>query len=337
MASAGYSAPGREERVVVSRSARQKTSAYGGPGWSPRLLSMGEEIGSVWASCGLDSEWSSLRSVLLHRPGEELAASADPSACQMLASLEIERARRQHDGLAGAFRNLGVDVHLVSPAGPVPPNLMFVADLLLMTPEGAIVGRPASTVRAGEERHVARRLADLGIPILRCVSGRGTFEGADGAWVEQDRVLLGRGLRSNTEGLAQVRSTLAEMGVEARIVDLPAGTMHLMGQLRIVDRDLAIVWSDGVPYAALDILRESGYRVLFLPEEAEAEAVSGMSLNFVVVAPRRVLMPAGNPQTERFYESAGTRCETVEVDELLKAAGGIGCLTGVLHREPTPG
>ena len=47
------------------------------------------------------------------------------------------------------------------------PNLMFVADLMFMTPEGAILGRPASTVRTGEERFVARRLAELGIAICR--------------------------------------------------------------------------------------------------------------------------------------------------------------------------
>lgn len=41
-------------------------------------------------------------------------------------------------------------------------------------------------------------------------------------------------------GVAQVRATLAEQGVEVIQVDLPYGTMHLMGVLRIVDRDLAI-------------------------------------------------------------------------------------------------
>jgi arginine deiminase len=30
---------------------------------------------------------------------------------------------------------------------------------------------------------------------------------------------------------------------------------------------------------------------------------------------------------------AGITCQTVQVDELLQAAGGIGCLTGILERE----
>jgi arginine deiminase len=32
------------------------------------------------------------------------------------------------------------------------------------------------------------------------------------------------------------------------------------------------------------------------------------------------------------YEAEGIRCHTVPVDEITRAAGGIGCLTGVLRR-----
>jgi N-dimethylarginine dimethylaminohydrolase len=213
----------------------------------------------------------------------------------------------------------------------VQPNLMFVADLMLMTPEGAILGRPASTVRAGEERLVARRLAALGIPILRSVRGGGTFEGADAAWLDPKTVILARGLRTNAEGAAQVTSLLREMGVEVIQVGLPHGVMHLMGQLRFADRDLAVAWPGRVPHAAVETLRVRGARVLFLPDEDEAK--HGMSLNFVSLGPRRILMPAGTETTRSFYEEAGIDCTTVEVDELAKAAGGIGCLTGILHRE----
>ena len=89
----------------------------------------------------------------------------------------------QHDDLADAYRANGVQVVYVDPGHLPPPNQMFCADLFVMTPSGAIVGRPASTVRAGEERWIARRLADCGVPILRSVGGRGTFEGADLCWL----------------------------------------------------------------------------------------------------------------------------------------------------------
>jgi arginine deiminase len=306
-------------------------AAYGGAGWSPRTSSLRQEIGQLWGACGVGSEWAPLKAVLLHPPGAEMTTIKDPDAVQMLAPLAAEWARAQHDALAQAYREAGVRVYYVEPNRIPSPNLMFVADLLFMTPEGAILGRPASTVRAGEECPVARRLAALGVPILRSVRGKGTFEGADAAWIDPETVLLATGLRTNAEGAAQVSATLEEMGVNVIPVGLPYGAMHLMGTLRFPDRDLALAWPGRVPYAAVQALRERGYSVLFLPNESEAR--SSMALNFVTLGPRRVLMAAGNPITQAFYREAGITCQTVEVGELLKAAGGIGCLTGVLERE----
>jgi arginine deiminase len=63
------------------------------------------------------------------------------------------------------------------------------------------------------------------------------------------------------------------------------------------------------------------------------EVNRGSALNFVTLGPRRILMAAGNPITQTSLESAGITCKTVTVDELIKAAGGIGCMTGILERE----
>jgi N-dimethylarginine dimethylaminohydrolase len=106
--------------------------------------------------------------------------------------------------------------------------------------------------------------------------------------------------------------------------------MHLMGTLRLIDRDLALTWPGQTPAAAVAALEARGYTLLPLPDPGEAER--GMALNLVTLAPRRVLMPAGNPITEARLRRAGVDCRAVAVDELVKAAGGIGCMTGVLHR-----
>lgn len=313
----------------------EHSAAFGGPGWSPRTRTLGEELGDVWASCGVASECARLRSVLLHRPGAELAAVEDPDSAQMLEPPDAAAAAREHDALADAYRAAGVDVAYVEPPEKdglaPPPNLMFVADLLFMTPAGAILARPASTVRAGEERWVARRLADLGIPILRSVSGTGTFEGADAMFLAADSVLIGQGLRTNFDGAGQVAETLADQRIDATIVDLPHGAMHLMGQIRILDHDLAFVRAGRTPWSALDALRHHGYDVRFFPDDAEMDA--GYAHNVVTLGPRRVLMPAGNPVTQQAYEAAGVVCSTVDVSQLRRAAGAVGCLTGILRRD----
>ena len=309
-----------------------ETAAYGGPGWSPRKTSAREEIGTLWAACGLSNEWARLRAVLLHRPGSELEDSADPDAVQMLAPLDPQRAQGEHDALVQAFMAAGVAVHQVAPELPAPPNLMFVADLLFMTPEGAILARPASSVRAGEERLVARRLTEIGIPILRSLCGTAVFEGADAAWLDAETVLIGRGLRTNAEGVAQVTGALKDLGVRTIPVELPADAMHLMGLLRFADRDLAIAWPGRTPAEATTALRERGYKVIDLPDE-EQETRRGMALNFVTLGSRRILMPAGNPAIQSFFERHDIECVTVAIGELAKAAGGIGCLSGILWRD----
>jgi N-dimethylarginine dimethylaminohydrolase len=291
-----------------------------------------EEAGRIWGHFGQSNEWAALKAVLLHRPGPELRTTQSPDTVQMLARLDVEKARFQHETLAQAYIQAGVKVFYVEPGEARLPNQMFVSDLMFMTPEGAVLARPASTVRAGEERWVARQLAELGVPILKSVRGRGTFEGADAAWIDPSTVLLGRGLRTDAEGASQVTALLLEMNVRVIEVDLPCGTMHLMGMLRLVDRNLALAWPRQLAHAAVEALRDHGYIVHFIPDEVEA--IRGFALNFVTIGPRKILMPAGNPNTQAFYENLGITCLTVEVDEIAKAAGAIGCLTGIIEREP---
>jgi arginine deiminase len=308
-------------------------AAYGGKNWSPRLKSHRDEIGELWSSCGIDTEWLKLKQILLHPPGPEMASIENPEDYQMLEVPNWEIAREQHFAYANMLSNLGVAVSYVEPGVPSPPNLIFCADLFFMTPEGAILARPASTVRAGEERWVARRLADMGIPILKTLQGSALFEGADALWVNKNLVMIGRGLRTNDAAINQISQVLHEMGVEVIPIDLPIGTMHLMGVLRFIDRDFVLAWSNRLAWKAVNVLKNNGYHVYAIPDVYEAD-VNG-ALNFVTLGPREILMASGNPITRAFLESHNVICHMVDVGELYNAAGGIGCLTGILERELT--
>jgi len=309
------------------------SSAYGGDNWKHRSTTHLEEIGSLWSNCGVNSEWAPLKRVLLHSPGNEFDLRRDPDAVQMLDSIDPKIALDQHNALVNAYCNEGVDIDFVDPKGTPSPNLIFCADLFFMTPEGAILARPASEIRAGEEIWVARRFADLGIPILKTLHGNAVFEGADALWLNCNRVLIGRGLRTNDEAISQISTLLNEMNIEVVPVDLPIGTMHLMGILRFLANDLVLVWPYRLAWKAFNELKAAGFQVLLIPDENEA--TNGGSLNFVTLGPRKIIMAEGNAITKSFLESNYVECKTVNIDELLKAAGGIGCLTGILERELT--
>jgi len=308
-----------------------ESAPYGGADWSPRVADHQEELGTIWSEYSLSSEWQPLRAVLVHRPGDELAASrTDPAAAQMLAPVDTAKAGAEHDAMIAAYESAGVAVHRVGPADEASPNLMFCADLFVMTPAGAILARPASTVRAGEERWVACRLADLAVPILHTFTGTATFEGADLMWLDESTAIVGRGPRTNQAGVDQISTTLAAMGCSTVIVDLPYGAMHLMGLLRFLDADLAIGWPRRTPHAAVMALRDRGVRVEFPDFADRPEDYRGV--NFVTLGPRRILMPAGSGSAKTFYEKLGVQCLLTPTDELSKAAGNTGCLTGVLSR-----
>lgn len=304
-------------------------AAHGGEGWSPRTQSLAQELGTLWGDWGAGLEWHSLQAVLLHRPGSEIEGLAEPNAAQMLAPVDPQLLRRQHDALAAAYRQAGVEVNYLEPEGNVPPNTLFCADLFFMTREGAILARPASTVRAGEERHVARRLAALGAPLLLSVHGSGVFEGADAMWIDDNTALVATGLRTNETGADQVTWVLQNIGADVVRVDLPFGAMHLMGTLRLAGPGIAVGHPGRLPHRAVNALRERDYHLIWVSDRDELER---QALNFVTLGPRKILMAADCPRTQALFEAKGIECRPVEIDELVKGSGGIGCLTGVLRR-----
>jgi len=282
-------------------------AAYGGNKWRERENIHAGELGKLWSGYRITNEYAPLEAVLMHRPDIELAASAkDAEKALMLAPLDITLAQEQHDGISNCYRQNGITVHLVDPREPARPNQMFCADLCAMTPQGAILARPAGQVRAGEEIQVARRLADLEIPILRTLTGNAVFEGADMMWLDAQTALIGRGHRTNQAAIEQISTTLAGIDCTVIPVDLPFGTMHFMGMMRIADKDLAFCWPRRTPFAAVDALRNHGYEVAFPPLSDDPQSYRAM--NFVTLGPRKILLAAGN----------------------------IGCLSSILSRKTDP-
>ena len=312
------------------------TAAYGGEGWSPRIRTHGQELGDLWADCGIDSEWGKLKTVLVHRPGREMEIPADKAnELQFAEIIDLGKARAEHDYMVEIYQKNKVGVHLLESNPAMTPNQLYCADLFAMTPQGAILARPASTVRAGEERWVAKTLGNLGIPILKVFTGTATFEGADLMWVDPKTAVVGRGLRTNQEAIDQITSLLSGMGIITLAFDLPYGCMHFMGMLRAVDKNLAFVWPRRTPHGLVTILQDCGYRVLPLPDLDEATA--NMAFNFVVLGKKKIMLPAKNPKSQAFYESLGVECISIPVDELRKANGAMGCMTGILCRETSEG
>lgn len=305
-------------------------STLRGPGWRPRALSHRDDLeAGLWgAPMGSNSEIAPLREVLLTRPGPALHPPGTAADWLMDARPDPGRLVEQAEAVSAAFRAAGVAVGWIEPSEPAPPNLLFARDLFFMTPEGAILARMAAQQRAGEERFAAAALARRGVPILATPRGHATFEGADALWLDPRTVLVGVGRRTNRDGFACVSRALADQGVTAHAVEVPDTSQHLLGALILVDEGLALTLR---PTPSItQALDRHGWRAVSLP--ADPETGAQRAANLVTLAPGHVLMPAGCPQTTDTLSSLGLICDAVEVGEYVKAAGALGCLTGVVHR-----
>ncbi len=291
------------------------------------------EMPHLWGDWGCSSEIGRLRAVLLHRPGPEIEQIEDPAAVLFAERMNLKRAQQQHDAMAEVYRAHGVDVHYIEHMPLDKPNGMFVRDLVAMTPEGAIVARPGTIIRRGEERYAAEALARLGVPILRTIAGTGTFEGADLLMANRDLAFVSLSRRTNAEGARQVKAELERMGVgEIVTVQVPWSEAHLDGMMAVLDRKLAIVYTVQVPYVVVEAFRRHGFRILEVTSEAEVRY--GVALNFVALEPGKIVIPRGNnASTVRMMQAAGVEVIQVEIDELMKGAGAIHCMTAFLKRD----
>lgn len=304
--------------------------AIAGERWFPKETTIVDDMKELWGDWGVCSEVDPLKAVLMRRPGKEIEAF-DWEAARFKGPIDPERFRAQHDALADVYRAHGVTVHYIEEQREDRPNALFCRDLVLMTPEGAIVTRPAMEARRGEERYAAKALADLGVPIIRTICGDAAFEGAMVMWVDRKTAILASGVRTNRSGYEMVEGELRRMGVcEILHMQVPYGHAHIDGNLNFASHDVAMIHASQVPYDVCDVLKRKGIKLLECPSQTEAK--HSFAINFVAIRPGLIVMPAGNPRSQELLEKNGIEVITVEFDEIMKGFGAIHCCTAFLKR-----
>lgn len=287
---------------------------------------------------GVESMFEPLLRVLVKRP-EECFAVYDPAAWHYAGRPDLAAARREHEALAEILRAAEAEVADHPEPQPGRADAIFVFDAALMTAAGAVILRPGKALRQGEEEAMARRLGELGVPILAALHGEARAEGGDLLWVDRRTLAVGQGFRTNREGLRQLGTALADLGVEVVPVELPywtgpAACLHLLSLLSLVDRDLAVAYPPLLPVGFWRLLGERGIRLVEVP----AEELPTQAPNVLALAPRRCLMLEGNPVTRARLEAAGCEVSTYRGDEIsMKAEGGPTCLTLPLWRRSSGG
>jgi len=283
---------------------------------------------------GCQSMVEPLRRVLVKRPDQAFAVE-DPVRWHYTARPDLEGAQQEHDALVALLRQAGAEVLFHGEPQPDRADAIFVFDPALVTDRGAVILSMGKALRRGEEEAMARRLEELGVPVLYRLRGQARAEGGDLLWLDHDTLAVGLGFRTNAEGLRQLEEALQPLDVEIIPVELPYYTgpdacLHLLSLISIVDYDLAVVYPPLLSVPFWQLLQERGFRLVEVPEEE----FPTMAPNVLALSPGQCLMLEGNPITRERLEAAGCEVATYKGDEVsLKAEGGPTCLTRPILRE----
>jgi N-dimethylarginine dimethylaminohydrolase len=299
----------------------------------------------VWGrDWGCDNDVGQIRTVLMHRPGdeflvidrekriEEIGSFGDPDAGWYWQSEEIPdlaELQAQHDVLAETLRAEGAEVIYLEGVGGGRFKSVYTRDSSFAIKGGIIVTRLAPRMRHGEELSVTRTLGALGVPILRTIGGTGMIEGGSFAWLNSKTAVVGRGIRVNDEGIRQTAEVLKSQGVELLVVDLRGYDIHIDGHFLMVDVDLALVWPRGLPFSFLEKLKELGIRTVEMMPEDNSWIVNGLA-----VRPGRVIMPKGiSERTREALLRYGVEIVEIDYSRVQLNGGGIHCSTCPLIRD----
>lgn len=211
---------------------------------------------------------------------------------------------------------------------------IYVRDSLIVTPKGLVKAGMGKNQRRNEPAANAHILYEQGENIAGEIELPGMVEGGDLVWMDDETLFAAIGYRTNREGIAQLQKILGA-GVKIEAFDMPhykgpSDVFHLMSVLSPVDENLAVVYLPLMPVRLAQILSERGVDFVEVPEE-EFES---MGCNVLAIAPRHVIMVAGNPETERRLLAADCKVEVIKAEEISrKGEGGPTCLTRPLVRD----
>ncbi|MGH6690718.1 MAG: dimethylarginine dimethylaminohydrolase family protein, partial [Gammaproteobacteria bacterium] len=264
------------------------------------------------------------------------AARIEPEwrALTFTAPPDAGRAIEQYDAFVELVAASGARVEDCRDAAGLTLDAIYVRDASIVTPKGLVLCHMGKPARQGEPAAQGRAYGALGLPVIGAIDAPGLLEGGDVVWFDDRRVAVGRGYRTNDDGIRQLRRLLGD-GVEVVVVPLPhhrgpGDVFHLMSILSPVDEDLAVVYSPLLPVPFRQWLLARGLRLVEVPDE-ELESIG---VNVLAIAPRRCVMLDGNPRTRARLEAAGAQVAVYDGSEIsLKGGGGPTCLTRPLDRE----
>jgi dimethylargininase len=227
-------------------------------------------------------------------------------------------ARAQHAAYVAALAAHGWSPVEVADGEPYPDGA-FVEDTVVVAEDLAVLTRPGAPARLGEVDGTAAAVRRLGLRTA-AITGPGTLDGGDVLQVGRT-VYVGRGGRTNADGVRQLRSFLAPLGRVVVPVPLRA-VLHLKSAMTALP--------DGTLIGLPELLDDEGLPSMRHPvEEAGAHVVP--------LGGGTLLMAASAPKTAERLDDLGFDVVVVDIGEFEKLEGCVTCLSVLVPGAAAPG
>jgi dimethylargininase len=246
---------------------------------------------------------------LVRRPSSRLAEGIVTHIKR--SPIDIDLARRQHEGYVKALAEHGWRVHEAPPQEDCPDSV-FIEDTLVVCAGSAIITRPGAIARRPELAGVEATIRELGLTVSR-IQDPATLDGGDVLQIGQ-MVYVGQGGRTNAEGIRQLRALLTPLGRTTVAVPLEQ-VLHLKSAITALPDGTPISWGGLVDRTVFPTVRE-------VPEESGAHVVP--------LGGKYLLIAASAPRTTELIAAWGYQPVVVDISEYERLEGCVTCLSVLL-------
>jgi len=228
--------------------------------------------------------------------------------------VDYELSLRQHAEYRAALQRCGAEV-IVLDVNRTMPDCVFVEDTAIVLRELAVMMSPGAESRRGEPAGIEPALRQF--REVRRVKRPATIDGGD-VVVAGRSIYVGESPRTNSEGIAALRETLAPFGYSVTGVPVRQ-CLHLKTACSALPDGRFLVnaeWIDASPLPA--------ERLVSVPAD---EPWAGD----VLVIGNQIILAEAFPQTADLLSGLGFETIPVAVSEFAKVEGGVTCLSLVFE------
>jgi dimethylargininase len=268
----------------------------------------------------LRNEGDRLTRVVVCTPRVEYFLVDDLELHNITQRADKDLALRQHEKLKLTIVGFGSQVIDV-PELAGHPNSVFTRDTALSTPKGYVRLRLGLDTRLGEGEWMSQVLDGMGEPCVGEIRAPGTVEGGD-VVLAGSVAFVGRSIRTNGEGVAQLTGLLSDMDYDVRVVHLPDYVLHLDKAMMVVEPDRILYCGDLVPRDSL-----GGFDLIEIPYGGRVTA------NIICLGDGEVIVERSNREVIERLDALGLVVHALDLSEFVKGTGGPNCLIMPVERK----